>query len=143
MTFVLRDLTADPPLHFAATDPTTGGPLRASILSGGAALGPAAQGFSITSSRADDPGQPMGFPVPKAEPVRFGEPARLWGEMSLSQLVINSSGSTVMPQGVSRVAVQLLPDQADQSLLWPHLTFSCMGTDAFVARYRVAMVRSG
>lgn len=63
--------------------------------------------------------------------------------MSLSQLIINSAGSTVMPQGVSGVSVQLLPDQGDPSVLWPHLTFSCMGTEPFVAGYRVTVVRPG
>jgi hypothetical protein len=140
MTFAVQGPRPDPTLEFDVTDASSGIPARVTILTGVAALVYQWPGMIRVHTSGPDKREPMGFFVP-GTPSLTHEPT-IVPELALSQVgVYEGNVNSSHMHGVGDLVAQLQPDPQRNGERSVYLSFTCVGIESMVLRYRVTLYR--
>ena len=144
MTYAIQGGRPEPTLDYDVTDAASGAPARVTILSGVVGLVFQRTGMFRTETKgAADPRQQMGFLVPGLpQPLPAGPDPIVVSELWLAQVgVYLNDMKTTRMHGVSDVTAQLARDPALGGQRGVYLSFTAIGSDPMVLRYRVTVYR--
>ena len=132
----------DPTLEYDVTDAASGIPARVTILGGVIAVAQAGA-LRVSSNLSGDPQAPMGFWVPGTQPVPHGPDPLIIAELSLSQVGVYHPQSMAIARmhGVGNVQAQVAADARRGGHRFVWVSFTCIGAENMVLRYRVTLYR--